>query len=340
MKYRYLGNSGLAVSRICLGTATFGEKDWGCDASTSAEILNAFTDQGGNFIDTADKYAGTRSEEIIGKWLSGRNRDDLVIATKCFFPTSDNINSRGLSRKHILNACENSLKRLKTDYIDLYQVHESDPQTPIEETLAALNILIQQGKVRYIGLSNWPAWKVMKASFVARERGLEPFISGQYLYNLLKRDIESEVIPACKESGMGIVCWCPLSGGMLTGKYRNENTPPQDTRMSNREGVTDDRYKQWVEKSNTIVNQVMKIADSCHVTPAVVALAWMLQKRHVSSVSVGAKRAEQIIENCNAGNYQLSKKNSKLLSDMSEFKLGNPYDIIYKIKQDWLKHTM
>ncbi len=223
MKYRYLGNSGLAVSTVCLGTATFGQKEWGCSEETAINILNAYSEQGGNFIDTADQYADTMSEQIIGKWLKTKNRDDFVIASKCFFPISDNINRRGLSRKNIIQACDASLKRLGTDYIDLYQLHNQDPQTPLEETVSALEYLVQQGKIRYLGLSNYPSWKVTKLNSIAKEKNFSKFISGQYLYNLLKRDIEKEILPACIDSEIGVMCWSPLSGGMLTGKYTNSS---------------------------------------------------------------------------------------------------------------------
>jgi aryl-alcohol dehydrogenase-like predicted oxidoreductase len=340
MKYRYLGNSGLAVSRVCLGTATFGQEGWGCDADASNKILNAYVEQGGNFVDTADKYAATKSEQIIGKWLAGQNRDELVIATKCFFKTSENINSRGLSRKHIINACDASLKRLQTDYIDLYQVHESDPQTPIEETLSALNTLVQHGKVRYLGLSNWPAWKVMKAAYTARDTGKAPFISGQYLYNLLKRDIEAEVIPACTESGLGIVCWCPLSGGMLTGKYIDADQPPEGTRLSERIDLAKERYAQWVIKSNTVVKSVVEVSNRCAVPPAVVSLSWLLKNDAISSVSVGAKRAEQIMECCKAGEWVLPDAEYRVLEKQSHISVGNPHDVCQTIARDWFNQIV
>lgn len=335
MKYRYLGNSGLAVSRVCLGTLTFGEQEWGSDADTSMEILNAYVEQGGNFIDTADKYAGTQSEQIVGKWLAGQNRDDLVIATKCFFQTSENINSRGLSRKHIISACEASLKRLGTDYIDLYQTHAPDPQTPIEETMAALDTLVQQGKVRYIGCSNWPAWKVMKSLFISRRANSAPFISGQYLYNLLKRDIEAEVMPACKESGVGVICWSPLSGGMLTGKYKNANQPPEGSRLAERVGLTQDRYKQWCDASVAVVAEVVRIADEHGVSPVTIALAWVLKNEDISSVIVGAKKPEQIVENCKAGSWILPDHNYEQLNAVSKPKGIYPSSWIHTAVESW-----
>lgn len=335
MNYRYLGRSGLAVSRICLGTATFGQRGWGCDEDASVQILNAFKNQGGNFIDTADKYADTISEQIIGRWLTTQKRDEWVVATKCFFKTSEDINSRGLSRKHIVSACEASLKRLQTDYIDLYQVHESDPQTPMEETMGALDDLVRQGKVRYIGCSNYPGWKVMKTAFIAQQQGLSRFISGQYLYNLLKRDIEAEVVPACEDSGVGVLCWSPLSGGMLTGKYQDPDSPPEDSRLFDRPELSKDRYRQWYENSGAIVKRVKEIAERSGVTSSTVALAWLLQKPNVASVVVGARRLEQILENCIAGNWLMSDEDIASLDEVSMVGHGYPTDQIRNVVQDW-----
>ncbi len=335
MKYRYLGNSGLAVSKVCMGTATFGREDWGCDEKSSLEILDAYVKHGGSFIDTSDQYADTISEQIIGKWLATKNRDELVIATKCFFKTSDGINSRGLSRKHIISACEASLKRLQTDYIDLYQVHESDPQTPIEETMSALDTLVHQGKVRYIGCSNYPAWKVMKSSYISQNKGFSPFISGQYLYNLLKRDIEAEVLPACKESSMGVICWGPLSGGMLTGKYRNADKPLEGTRLAARSDLSKDRYKKWYEKSIVIVEKVFEIATRHATTPAAVSLGWLLNKEGVASVIAGARKVEQIVENCKMSEQVIPDEEWFVLDELSKIKHGYPHDICETIASDW-----
>jgi len=335
MKYRYLGNSGLAVSTICLGTMTFGQNNWGCNEKTSTSILNTFIDRGGNFIDTADKYADTFSEKIIGKWLKSQKRDDLVISTKCFFKTGGNINSRGLSRKHIINACEASLKRLQTEYIDLYQIHGLDPQTPLEETMATLDFLIQQGKVRYIGCSNSPAWKIMKASCIAKQRGYESFISGQYLYNLLKRDIEIEVLPACRDVGMKLICWSPLSGGMLTGKYTESKKPPEDTRIVLRKDLSENRYKVWYEKSLAIVNEICEIASKRGKTPSVIALAWLLKNKSVASVITGAKKTDQIIENCKAGEWTIPDDDWKLLNKTSQISYGYPREWCETNNRGW-----
>ena len=230
MKYRYLGNSGLLVSRLCLGTMTFGMKDWGCDRETAVAITHKFLDAGGNFIDTADMYSQGVSEEMLGEAIGGLDRDDLVLATKCWFRMRPSPNAKGLSRKHILEAVEASLRRLGTDYLDLYQVHGPDPFTPMEETMRTLDDLVRGGKVRYIGCSNYYGWQIAKAQGIADRRQLTRFVSGQHMYNLLRRDIEREVLPACADAGMGMLCWSPLGGGMLTGKYRRQPDPPHPKR--------------------------------------------------------------------------------------------------------------
>ena len=340
MKYRYLGNSGLAVSTVCLGTMTFGQKEWGCDQNVSMDILSAYKEHGGNFIDTADKYSDTVSEQIIGKWLCSQKRDELVIATKCFFKTGEGINSRGLSRKHIISACEASLKRLQTDYIDLYQIHGLDPQTPLEETMAALDFLVQQGKVRYIGCSNHPAWKIMKAFGISRRGGYAHFISGQYIYNLLKRDVEIEILPACKDVGMKIICWSPLSGGMLTGKYTESDKPPQDTRLALRSDLAEKRYQSWYDKSLAIVSKVRDIAKQWGNTPAIISLAWILKNEHIASVIVGAKKIEQIVENCKAGEWEIPDDEWTSLNKLSQISYGYPSEWCETNSRGWFDEIL
>jgi 1-deoxyxylulose-5-phosphate synthase len=205
MKHRYLGRSGLLVSRICLGTMTFGNSDWGCDLEGSRAIVKAFIDGGGNFIDTADAYTAGESERIIADILKDHKRDDLVIATKGWFPTGGAVTSRGSSRKHIVEAAEASLKRLGTDYIDLWQFHGPDPFTPIEESLRAAEDLIRAGKVRYLGCSNYYGWQIARTNGAARVAGTSPLVSAQHLYNLVRRDIEREVLPACDAEGLGMI---------------------------------------------------------------------------------------------------------------------------------------
>lgn len=297
---------------------TFGQEGWGCDAPEAHKILDAFIQEGGNFIDTADKYAKKQTESIIGDWLKKKYRDEVVLATKCFFPTGANPEDRGLSRKHVIAACEASLNRLNTDYIDLYQAHAPDPNTPIEETLDAFAMLVRQGKVRHIGMSNFPAWEVMRAHATAERLGAPSFTSGQYLYNLLKRDIEPEILPACRECGIGVLCWSPLSGGMLTGKYPDAAQPPPHTRLANRSDLSVGRYKQWIDKSLEIVAALIRIGQEHNIKPASVALGWLLAKSDVASVIIGSSNYSQVICNCEAARWVIPPAELAILDQLSE----------------------
>ncbi len=303
MKHRYLGNSGLAVSRVCLGTMTFGNQSWGCNEKASQELLDAYIDAGGNFIDTADLYAETESESILGNILKGKRRDELVIASKCWFPMNETPNARGLSRKHIVEACEASLKRMKLDYMDLYQIHGPDPYTPIEETMSALNDLVTSGKVRYIGCSNLYAWQLVKANAVAQQRNYAPFVSGQYLYNLIRRDIETEIVPACVDQGMGVLCWSPLASGLLTGKYRGVEVPVPGLRFKEVGHILNDRLI-WKEALE-LVDLVCEIADQVGKSPVTVALSWILKDYAITSVLAGARSVEQLAPSLEAGEWDL-----------------------------------
>lgn len=338
MKYRYLGNSGLAVSKVCLGASTFGQASWGCNEETAVQVLDAYVGNGGNFIDTADVYAETQSEQIIGRWMSSVQRDDIVLATKAFFPTSSGVNSRGLSRKHLINACDASLKRLKTDYIDLYQVHGPDPVTPMEETLSALDTLVFQGKVRYIGCCNYPAWQLVKAGSIAQQNGLGVFISAQYQYNLLKRDIETEVIPACEDCGVGVVCWSPLSGGMLTGKYRSLDMPPDNSRLADRSELSKNLYQEWMAKSREIVTAILDVAASSSVSASTVALSWLLRNRPVVAVITGARKPEQIEQNCQAASFELPLESWSSLELLSRMASTYPSRWINSTLKTWLEN--
>ena len=210
---------GLLISRICLGTMAFGMKDWGCDQATATEMVRKFIDGGGNFFDTADVYSTGVSEEMLGVAIRDLDRDDLVLATKCWFRMDPTPNGKGLSRKHIMRSIDNSLQRLGTDFIDLYQVHGPDWFTPLEETLRALDDAVRSGKVRYLGCSNYYAWQIVKANAIAEAAHLTRFISGQHMYNLIRRDIEREILPACADQGLGMLCWSPLGSGFLNGRY-------------------------------------------------------------------------------------------------------------------------
>ena len=324
MKYRYLGESGLLVSRICLGTMTFGNADWGCDQKTSSRIVDMFVDAGGTFIDTADIYSGGVSEEMLGTAIKGKKRDDLVIASKCWFPSGDAPSARGLSRKHINEACDASLERMGTDYIDLYQIHGPDPYTPIEETMDALASLVESGKVRYIGCSNLYGWQIVKANAASAASGGPAFISAQHLYNLLRRDIEREILPACDDQGMGMICWSPLASGMLTGKYRGKDEPDPESRFGKNARVYLPRY--WWEESLELVDEVVAVAEELGKTPAQVSLAWLLGDRRVSAPIVGARTPEQLEDNLVAGDFDLPADARDRLTEKMPLPLGYPKD--------------
>jgi len=324
MKYRYLGRSGLAVSRICLGTMTFGNAQWGCDLETSRAIVKTFVDGGGNFIDTADSYSNGESERMLGAILKDHARDDLVIATKCWFPAGSAVTARGLSRKHIVESCENSLKRLGLDYIDLYQFHGPDPYAPLEESLRAADDLVSAGKIRYVGCSNFYAWQIAKANGVAALRGFEPLVSAQHLYNLVRRDIEREILPACDDQGLAMICWSPLAAGMLSGKYRQQEKPDANSRIGIQAAITLPRY--WFEDSLKMIDTVAEVATELGRTPSQVALSWLFGDSRVTAAIVGARRVEQVAENLVGGDFDLPADVRQRLTDAMPLKLGYPYE--------------
>lgn len=324
MKYRYLGRSGLLVSRLCLGTMTFGNKDWGSDQETSSAIVRAFVDGGGNFIDTADGYSGGESETILGVALKDHSRDDLVIATKCWFPSDKAVTARGLSRKHIIDACEKSLKRMGLDHIDLYQFHGPDPQTPLEESLRAADDLVRSGKVRYVGCSNFYGWQISKSNMLAEMKGYEPLVSAQHLYNLLRRDIEREVLPASADSGVGMICWSPLAAGMLSGKYRDQAAPDAQSRIGIQSAIALPRY--WFDDALKLIDRLVEIAARLGQTPSQVALSWLFGDKRVTAAIIGARRLEQLTENLVAGDLDLPTEIRDELTAAMPLKLGYPFE--------------
>lgn len=324
MKYRYLGRSGLLVSRLCLGTMTFGNSQWGCDQEGSSAIVNRFIEGGGNFIDTADMYSGGESEKMLGVALKSHSRDDLVIATKCWFQTNGQPTSRGLSRKHIVESCEKSLKRLGLDYVDLYQFHGPDPYTPMEESLRAADDLIRAGKIRYLGCSNFYAFQIARTNGVAALRNYEPLVSAQHLYNLIRRDVEREILPACDAEGVGLICWSPLAAGMLTGKYRNLDKPDAESRIGIQAAIALPRY--WFEDSLKLIDLLAEIATELGQTPSQVALSWLLGDQRVTAAIIGARRVEQVDENLAAGDFDLPAEQRQRLTDAMPLKLGYPYE--------------
>ena len=336
MKYRYLGNSGLLVSRICLGTMTFGMKDWGCNYETSASITNEFIQAGGTFIDTADMYSNGVAEEFVGKAIATHPRDDLVIATKCWFRMGKTPNNKGLSRKHIMEAANASLKRLGSDYIDLYQMHGPDPHTPIEETMRAMDDLVCAGKVRYIGCSNFFGWQIVKANAAAEARGQTRLISGQHLYNLLRRDVEREILPACDDQGLGLMCWSPLASGLLTGKYDFKDGPEQGSRVGLRADIDMPRY--WNENSFRVIDEVKAVAKDLGKTPSQVALSWLLFDQRVASVIVGSRKSEQLSEGMESGEWDLPPEQYLRLSKVVPFVQGYPHEWIEITKGNTAGH--
>lgn len=296
MEYRYLGRSGLQVSAIGLGTNNFGGR---LDAAASAVVINHALDMGINMIDTSNSYGGTYSEEYIGRALKGK-RHQAVIATKVSSRMADGPNNAGNSRKHIMTEVENSLRRLNTDYIDLYQIHWQDANVPIEETLRALDDLVRQGKARYIGCSNFMAWQVCEAVWTSRSLGITPFASVQPKYSLMDRAIEAELTPFCREYRMGILPYFPLENGFLTGKYKRGQVAPQGTRLADGDrGMFTDANFDLLEALEAFC------AERGH-SVLELAFAWLLANPDVSSVIAGATRAEQVVANAKAAAWTLT----------------------------------
>jgi aryl-alcohol dehydrogenase-like predicted oxidoreductase len=291
-------------------------------------MLNRFVELGGNFIDTADIYSRGVSEEILGRWLKGKQRHDVVIATKVRWGTRDGLNNRGLSRKHILDAVAGSLKRLGTDYIDLYQVHMWDPRTPLEETLSTLDGLVRSGAVRYIGVSNFSGWQLQKAIDLSHQMGWEQFFCLQPLYNLLDRDVEWELIPICQNEGLGVIPWSPLRGGWLSGKYHREmSAPPAGTRVeeATQKGWSETWDTYNTEHTWTVVDTLSTVAQETGKTPAQVALRWLLQRPGISAPIIGARTMEQFDDNMGAIDWALSAEQMDRLNQVSDKPLPYPY---------------
>ncbi len=313
MKYRLLGSSGLMVSRIALGTMTFGVPDWGCDEKEAHTIIQRYLDAGGNFIDSADVYAGGKAEEIVGRILPALPRDRIILASKCYFPMGEAPNAYGLSRKHIMDSCEASLKRLKTDYIDLYYLHGPDPLTPLEETMRALDDLVRQGKTRYLGCSNIFSWQIVKANGIAERIHLEKLVAGQYLYNLIHRELEREVIPAAVDQGLGIIGYSPLGGGLLTGKYQGMSEPAKGTRLAFRTQVDGPRF--WHPRGFKTVEILQEVSNTFGIPMSKLAIAWPLKRRFVTSVVIGVKNQQQLDANLEMGDWDIPIEIWKVLEE-------------------------
>jgi aryl-alcohol dehydrogenase-like predicted oxidoreductase len=328
MDYVYLGETGLKVSELCLGAMTFGRE---ASKKDSFQMLDRFAEAGGNFIDTANVYSNGKSESILGQWLKERNRDDLVIATKVRFAMADRPNQTGLSRKHILRAVEDSLRRLRTDYIDIYQAHCWDPGTPLVETLTTFDSLVRDGKVRYIGASNYSGWQLQKAIDLSRELDLEPFASLQPLYNLLDRTIEWELLPVCQNEGLGVIPWSPLRGGWLTGKYRRDMAaPPEGSRVESaeKEGWSESWSIYDNEHTWTIIDELLAVAEELEKEPAQVALRWLIQRPGVTAPIIGARTIDQLESNLGAANWSLGDEHMRRLTMSGNAIKPYPYDFI------------
>lgn len=333
MDYRFMGKTGLKVSELCLGTMTFGRE---ATEEDSRRMLDYFIEKGGNFIDTADVYSQGASEEILGRWLKDKRRDELVIATKVRFGMGSGLNDVGVSRKHILSGVEASLRRLGTEYIDLYQVHCWDQKTPLEETLSALDGLVKAGKVRYIGASNFSGWQLQKAVDLARAQGWEPFTCLQPQYNLLERAIEWEVIPVCLNEGIGIIPWSPLRGGWLSGKYaRGMQRPPEGSR------VEAAQQKGWSESWNAYANEhtwgilevINAVAAETGKHPSQVALNWLLRKPGVTAPIIGVRTMAHLESNLGGSGWVLSAEQVARLDQVSEPVQPYPYNFIAKAQR-------
>ncbi len=326
MDYRFLGRTGVRVSELCLGAMTFGRET---GVEDSHAIMDRFAEMGGNFIDTANVYSRGKSEEVVGSWLKNQRRSDFVLATKVRFAMGDSPNDIGLSRKHILDSVDASLRRLQTDYIDLYQVHSWDTGTPLDETLSALNTLVQNGKVRYLGVSNYNGWQLQKAIDLSRQMGWERFVCLQPQYNLLCRSTEWELMPVCINEGLGVIPWSPLRGGWLSGKFhRGMTAPAAGTRIerAEREGWGESWSNYNNDHTWQVIDALLSVAAETGKTAAQVAINWLLQIPGVTAPIIGVRTMEQLHDDLGAAGWSLTQAQMDRLNDASDLPLPYPYD--------------
>lgn len=328
-EYVLLGRSGLRVSRFCLGTMTFGtDWGWGSAEDSSRQIFNAFLDSGANFIDTADGYTNGTSETLIGKFLKDRgNRDRVVIATKFGFGREEgNPNSGGNGRKNIYDALHTSLRRMQTDYIDLYWLHNWDTLTPAEELMSTLDDLVRSGKVRYIGFSNCPGWYLGHAQTIAQLRGYAPIIGLQLEYSLVERNIEREHVPAALEFGMGITPWSPLASGLLTGRYQSSGADPRGEGRLNAVREHPAFTDLFSERNWKIAEELVKVAKQIGRSPAQLALNWVTNRPAVSSTIIGATKLQQLQDNLGSLDFTIPAELEKRLNDIGAPEVRYPYN--------------
>ena len=325
MQQRRFGATGLMVSELCLGCMTFGNE---ATEEDSAAMIHRFTEAGGNFLDTADVYSRGISEEITGRAIRGM-RENLVLATKVRFPMGNGSNEVGLSRKHIIQGCEASLRRLGTDYIDLYQAHCWDAATPLEETLSAFSDLVHQGKVRYIGVSNFTAWQLMKTLHVSRMHGFEAPVSLQPQYSLVERHLDYEILPLCREEHLAVLPWSPLGGGFLSGKYVQGEQPPAETRIAHAGERLEEHWKRRATEQNWKVIDILgSLAQETGKSYAQIALNWLLQVPGITAPIIGARSLDQLNDNLGAVDWQLNENQVRQLSVASAIEDIYPYRFI------------
>ncbi len=331
MKYKHLGRAGIKVSELCLGTMTFARET---DEATSKKILSSFLDRGGNFIDTADVYGATpgASEKIVGRLLREK-REKIVLSTKAYFSTGSGPNDTGLSRIHVTQALESSLRRLQTDYIDIYCVHCWDGATSLDETLSTLDMFVEQGKVRYIGASNFAAWQLMKALGISRQHNREEFVCFQIQYNLLTRGVEREIVPLCREENLGITTWAPLAGGFLSGKYQRGSFPEKGRLARMKKENTDSWQNRATDRSFAILEIVQKIAKERGKSCAQIALAWVRSQPGITTPIIGAKTLEQFEDNLDSLAVELTPEELEVLNDVSQPEDEYPYSFIRKLSR-------
>ena len=341
MEYRKLGHAGAKVSSLCLGTMTFGEADdksfmhgVSCDEETAFSIMGRALEAGVNFFDTADVYGQDGlAERVVGRWFErDGKRDHVVLATKFRFRMADAPNGTGASRLRIVRCVEDSLRRLRTDRIDLYQIHQQDIDTPEEETLRALDDLVRAGKVLYIGASNYAAYRLANSLWTSRTQRLERFVTLQAQYSLVVRDLDREHLPLCRESGLGLLAWSPLAAGFLSGKYRRGEPVPHGTRLAKFR----ERYGKFDnDRGWAIVDAVQAVARQCGATPAQVALAWVLSKPVTTSVIFGARSLAQLEDNLPAAKLKLPAEALARLDEVSAPDPGYPYDFLARVQGRW-----